>query len=231
MANLYGKHFKVENEPADVWGWIAKGTWEPHAFRTLDRFLDKSITYLDLGAWIGTHSLYGATLAGRTLAVEPDPVAFEILRKNVSHNPELGIETHQVAIAGHNGTLTIGSGALGHSTTRINPLAGGGIGKSEEFVTVSCCTLRMFCELRGITGPLFIKMDVEGAEELILNDLDWFKEYRPTLYISLHPFWWKDSESMQHKLWKGLAGIYKGGLESLVHNEFVFVRGADVAPL
>lgn len=196
-VTIGGKCFEVASEPADYWGWITEGRYD-HEWAVYDKHLKPEHTFIDLGAWVGAHSLYASLIAKRIVSVEPDPVAYKILVENLS-NLSPRPETHvlSTAITGHKGTVRIGSGFLGASTTRINPNAGGGIGAWEEGqqCEVPCETLRELCN--QLPDPLFIKMDVEGAEELIFEDVEFFKERKPTLYIEFHPFWWNDEQKVR----------------------------------
>jgi FkbM family methyltransferase len=192
---IYGERFQVADQPADFWGWVEEGRYDGE-WAILKSCLRPEHTFLDIGAWVGSHSLYASTKALCVLAVEPDPVAYSILAENAKANPG-NIHTFPIAIAGYEGTILLGSGWLGASTTRANPSAGAGIGPWEpgQQVEVPCTTLRQFVEAHNEPKPLFIKMDVEGSEEQILQDLEFFKTHKPSLYIELHPFWWTDEKS------------------------------------
>jgi FkbM family methyltransferase len=210
-VEINGREFQVDDAPdyKDFWGWVRNGRWEQYTFSLLDRYLTPQTTYLDLGAWIGPVVLYAAPLAGRAIAVEPDPVAFQALQRNIALNACV-VETLQEAVCGHNGVIELGSAWLGASTTRSNPHGGGGIGawvEGQSFTT-TCSKLSTLVERLHIEGPLFIKMDVEGAEEQILSDLEFFERHKPLLYVSLHPFWWNDEPGTWKKL-EQLASIYK----------------------
>ncbi len=197
---MNGRSFEVAAEPADFWGWVREGRYD-REWQILSHHLTPEHTFLDLGAWVGSHSLYASRIAGRVVAVEPDPVAYAILARNVEL-AEAPIEAHQVAITWHLGTAVLGSGLLGASTTRVNPAAGGGIGAWEpgQICTVPSFTLRFFAELHELKDPLFIKMDVEGSEEDILEDMDFFRERQPILYLEQHPWWWKDEQEVHNRI-------------------------------
>ena len=185
-ATIKGKTFEVASQPADYWHWIAEGRYNSE-FEVYDRYLTPEHTFVDLGAWVGGHTLYASTIAQTLVAVEPDPVAYKILQENVKRWPTLPL-----AISDKAGVVTLGSGFLGASTTRVNPAAGSGIGPWVEGQTCEdeCATLREL--LKKFADPLFIKIDIEGSEEAIFTDLELFKERKPTVLVELHPFWWKD---------------------------------------
>lgn len=190
--------FEVAAEPADFWGWVAEGRYD-REWKVMDEYLRPEHTFLDLGAWVGSHSLYASTIAKRVVAVEPDPVAHDILFCN---SLDEKIEPWRFAISDHHGTITLGSGFLGSSTTRKNPNAGGGIGAWEpgHQFEVRCNTLRNFVKAAKLEDPLFIKMDVEGSEEDILEDVEFFREHKPILHLETHPWWWKDGAATRERI-------------------------------
>src|SRR6185503_18421711 len=96
-VTIYGRPFTVADEPADFWGWVTRGNYN-REWQALEDHLRPDHTFVDLGAWVGSHSLFASTIAKRVLAVEPDPVAFDILTKNTDLSPK-AIEAYRVAIA------------------------------------------------------------------------------------------------------------------------------------
>jgi FkbM family methyltransferase len=170
------------------WLDMEKGTWEPWTFRLFDRFLHKDTIYIDLGAWMGMTVLYASKLCDRCYAFEPDPVAYGILRVNIDANNAGNIKTFNEAIANHDGTLSLGNEhhSLGNAVTRI--------GTDVDSFQVSCRTLETFFIQEKIDGPSFIKMDVEGSEEVILKDMGFFERHKPILYLSTHTPWFKNQD-------------------------------------
>lgn len=190
MVSIHGREFEVEDEPADYWKWIQEGRYD-HEWQVYNRHLKPEHNFVDLGAWVGAHSLYAGKVAASVLAVEPDPVAFDILKKNI--RAESGnYEIAKLAVSDRLGYAILGSGFLGASTTRENPNAGRGIGPWEDGQTFSAACMTIYALTHHIPDPLFIKMDIEGMEEKVLRDREFFKARRPILYLELHPFWWKD---------------------------------------
>lgn len=224
-VTIGGKSFQVAPEPADYWGWITEGRYN-HEWRVYDAYLKPEHTFIDLGAWVGGHSLYASLIAKRLISVEPDPVAYKILVENLSllsPRPETSVISK--AITGSEGEVTIGSGFLGASTTRLNLNAGGGIGAAVPEHTVQVCSTTLRKLLDEVDGPLFIKMDVEGAEEEILRDVDFFAERKPTLLVELHPFWWRD-EQQAWKDFEAVRALYPHSKEVPHKNSKTWVMNA-----
>lgn len=201
IATIRGIEFEVANEPADYWGWVEQGLydWEWKAY---EEHLNSGHVFVDLGAWIGSHSLYASTIAKLAIAVEPDPVAYRIL----AINKNAGMTIVNKAIA-EGDSITLGSGLLGASTTRANPKAGSGIGAWEKGQTfeAKCTTLREL--VRDLPDPLFVKIDIEGGEESLLKDFAFFAERKPTTLIELHPWWWRNNDAK--KRFDSVAAIYR----------------------
>lgn len=210
-VQIRNRKFQVSSQPEDYWRWIAEGRYN-NELSAYDAHLQTKHTFVDLGAWVGAHSLYASATAHKVVSVEPDPVAFDILAVNL---PE-GVTPIRKAISNQAGVVTLGSGLLGASTTRVNPSAGSGIGPWVEGQTfeVECLTLREL--IKDLSDPLFIKIDVEGSEEAILKDVELFAERRPTVLVELHPFWWKDVNQTWQEF-EALKAIYKKPYE--VHHK------------
>jgi FkbM family methyltransferase len=183
-VNIHGFRFSVEPEPQDYWEWIEQGHYRAD-FSTIDRFASREINCIDAGAWIGAYTLYSSQKFKHVYAVEPDPVALGILKSNLGANHLDNFTIYDGALMGHSGTVSIGGSALGCSCTRESC--------KENAVTVPCVTLREFA--KDIPDPLFIKMDVEGAEAKILKDWEFFSERKPDLMLSTHLDWWKEGGS------------------------------------
>lgn len=157
------------------WKSVEAGEWEPYTFEVLDRFVTSETNVIDIGAWIGPVTLYASKTAKHVYAVEPDPVAFNQLSA-ISYGSNVTI--FKEAILDGGGVVSLGStDGLGASTTRINC-------DSNAFNS-RCSSLSEFVKAHSIPDPIFIKMDVEGAEELILES-PFFEARRPVLYVSVH---------------------------------------------
>lgn len=232
--NFRNRIWKVFETPDKCWNppyWeqVRDGLWEPQTYDIFDRFLTPEMTYIDLGAWIGPTIMYAATMVNRSLAIEPDPVAFSILEQHIKEN-NLIVELHNHAITNYTGTLTLGSNSLGFSTTRVNPSGGGRQPAWNETFTVNCSTLADFVSSNKINNPLFIKMDIEGSEENVLTDFEFFEKYKPILYVSLHPFWWKNEISWEtlKKVSSFYKTVYNGSMNKIdidhtTENEVLFI--------
>lgn len=124
--------------------------------------------FLDIGANIGAYALFVAGIIGpraRILAVEPQPDIFDKLVYNIGQNPYGTVKAVACAIADKAGELTlfIDPRNRGESSVKIV-----GTNQGSE-IRVPAQTLLGLCQSEGIARIDAIKLDVEGAEDLILE--------------------------------------------------------------
>lgn len=158
---------------------LASGTWEPRTFAILGRNLTPATTYLDIGAWIGVTPFWAAGLAGKVIAVEPDPASREILR----------------ALAPAHPNLTLLEGALSPDA-QVTINAVDGFGSSESSLLAIGTGARdsargwRMTEILALAGPgpVFAKIDIEGYEYLVPTELAGLLTADLTgLQLAVHP--------------------------------------------
>jgi FkbM family methyltransferase len=124
--------------------------------------------FIDVGANIGAYALFVAALAGpraRILAIEPQPDIFDRLAANIAFNPFGTVKAIACAVSNKAGELTLflDPRNKGESSIKI-------IGSSQaQSIRVPALTLRDVMTQEGLSGLDAIKLDVEGAEDLILE--------------------------------------------------------------
>jgi len=115
----------------------------------------------DVGAHCGVSTYHLAKLVGatgRVVAFEPDPVNYEILRRNIERHGLTNVVAERAAIAGKAGKLGFNSeGSIGSSLQSL--LQRKSVG---SIVMVDAITLAEAFERWGT--PAFCKIDIEGAE-------------------------------------------------------------------
>lgn len=179
-----------KNVGIDFWQSYTSGTWEAQTLNALDRYLLPDHSFIDIGAWIGPISLYGSHIAKHCYAIEPDPQAYSELINNINLNENIKnkISTYNCCIDDCSGYAKIGS-----INIPGNSISGFKWAESENSWTVKSFTLSDLIKINNISNFNFIKIDIEGGEAKVIPSMTNIIElYRPTLFISMHP-WWMDN--------------------------------------
>ena len=180
----------------DEFGWfwkqVADRAWEPDSFDVLRRLLTPDSVFVDVGAWIGPLSLYGAHLARQCHAVEPDPLARAALTANVALNPDLSdrIWVYPVAVAEFEGAARLGNLTSQSGGDSMSSLL---YRDAPTSWAVDCVTLEGLIDSLGIANPGLVKIDIEGAEvEVLSGSLAYIERVKPPLFLSVHGRFWPD---------------------------------------
>ncbi|MDJ1159471.1 FkbM family methyltransferase [Chelatococcus sp. SYSU_G07232] len=135
---------------------------------TLAQRIRPGFVFVDIGANIGAYTLFVAAKAGssaRILAVEPQPDIFERLIFNIRLNPFGTVKAVACAVADKVGELTmfLDPANKGESSVKIVGSSG------TTALRVPATTLLALAQSEGLTHIDAAKLDVEGAEDLILE--------------------------------------------------------------
>ncbi|MEO5924916.1 MAG: FkbM family methyltransferase [Bryobacteraceae bacterium] len=166
-----------------------QGNAEPELASFISRTLKPGMTFWDIGSHIGEYALVASPLVtetGRVEAFEPQPAMFEFLRENVTRNGLVNTTVHDVAISNQTGVVQMSLPV----EPSIACLQLGPTASDLPSVNVTTAPLDAIHAITERT-PDLIKVDVEGAELLVLNGaqelldlpgLDapmWVMEYEP----------------------------------------------------
>jgi FkbM family methyltransferase len=121
------------------------------------KLLGEGDLFVDVGANVGTYSLWAADLGAEVIAVEPGEKAGELLRENIALNPQARIEHVPCALAAEPGFMAFTEGL--DATAHLLP-------DSSDGRRVQVRTLDEVLAGRTAAG---VKIDVEGAERLVLE--------------------------------------------------------------
>jgi FkbM family methyltransferase len=147
------------------WRRIASGDWKPDTFAIFDRFLDRRHCYIDIGTWIGPTLLYGSQIAASAFGLEPDPIAFAELGRNIESNRPSSdnIRVQQACIGSKTGTADFGSHGEGDASTSSLLF-----GRMKTHWTVDAFSFDDYIERHGVGACNFVNMDIERGEYQVL---------------------------------------------------------------
>lgn len=166
------------------WNALENGDEEPSTFQVIEEKVTKKTTVLELGAWIGTMALYEACLAKQVYAFEADPVALESLKNNIAENPEIkNIQAIEKLVSNEEGIHYFYSEHSGNnSASSVFKVDG------KSSWKVEAVNLDSFVAEKEISGPIFLNVDIEGAEYSVFPPLKKiFKCKNIQMCLSLHP--------------------------------------------
>jgi FkbM family methyltransferase len=170
-------------------------SWEKETFDIFDKYLDPNKQFLDIGGWIGTTCIYASRLSSEVVCIEADNVALDMLNKNIKLNECENIKVVPNAIFNEKTNILFGPSTNNINHSRLND-SGCHIkfesNKSEDYL-IQTVTLDDVITNYKLNNLSLIKVDIEGGEEYILNDLYHFcSKNKVPLFLSFHYCWWID---------------------------------------
>src|SRR3954470_2804404 len=126
-----------------------------------------TFTFVDVGANVGLYSLYLASCGNvRTLAIEPQPGILERLCFHLAANPSARVDVQPVALSDREGMVTLVLNDSDSGGTHIDKRDGRQ--DAGERISVPCKPLLSVLSEAGIAAIDALKIDVEGAEDIVL---------------------------------------------------------------
>jgi FkbM family methyltransferase len=148
----------------DFWGWYSSGRWETTTIEEADKLLHRGDLLFDIGAWVGPLTLWEAARGVEVIAVEPDPVAFDLLTQHVIINGFKDLVTLVEKAVTDDSALTV---VLNIKESGGNAYSS--IIKREELQSRAIVeTVTIYELIREYGKPTAIKMDIEGGESIVL---------------------------------------------------------------
>jgi FkbM family methyltransferase len=152
----------------------------------LHRFLSPGMVVVDGGASCGIYTIAAAKLVGPTgliLSFEPGARAFSTLKKNIFLNRLRNVRAYHAALCNQPGKAALYHHENEPNSFSLGPSSAAGI-SFEEVRTVTLCQV---AQEQGLQRIGLIKLDVEGAEELVLRGGEQLiARSRPTIFLEMN---------------------------------------------
>lgn len=169
---------------------IANGEWEPIEWSWIEKVLAPGDVFVDVGAHHGSYSIKAARAvsdAGLVVAVEPNPLSVERLKRNIALNQLRNIKILEVACGERRSSsvlftasdLNTGMTSLSAETaSRSGP---GGAAKKFEVRVERLDDLLEELQDRKIA---VLKVDTEGAETMVLRGAaETIRKHHPAIVV------------------------------------------------
>ena len=170
--------------PQDKLMWV--GTWEIEFANELSNSIKPGWVCYDIGAYKGYYAgIMALRGAAEVIIFEPLPSNIERVKKLVELNKHLNMRVEEVAVSDKTGLATFNIMA----DKTMGKLAFSDFEKGESGIQkldVHTISLDELIE-KGIPEPDFVKIDVEGVEELVLKGaIKLMQRKKPVLMIEIH---------------------------------------------
>jgi FkbM family methyltransferase len=186
LGPLRGLVFRV----GDVTGmspWYS-GTERAHQ-RTMAALVRPGDVAVDVGANWGLHTLLLSRLVGArglVLALEPLPRAFDALRWHLDANGCRNVMPIPAALGDSDGTARFVPG-ISHSQGVLAAARSGAADEAADGFPVTLRTLDSLVQKLGVRAVRLVKIDVEGAESMVIRGAArTLERFRPHLIVDLH---------------------------------------------
>ena len=158
-----------------------KTFFEEHYLRFLRSIINSKSVVVDVGAFLGTHTIYFSKIlnAKKVISIEPTKRSYEILCDNIKLNDLENVETHRVAVGSSKGIGRCCIGKASNSgTNKWGILIKEKGGEGEVPAVLLTDVVKEKIDL--------IKIDVETSEiEVLKGASDIIKQYKPYIMVEV----------------------------------------------
>jgi FkbM family methyltransferase len=180
-----GRIFVTPDAALRFWRWDLEAC-DPLLFQLVDELIRPGMTVWDVGSNVGLFSLASAAVCGPkggVVSIEPDAFLVELQGRSVRllSDRSAPVRSFCCAVANQMGTAELKIAARGRSSNHLTQVQGstqtGGVRETRSVVTITLDWL-----LSELSAPHVVKIDVEGAEALVLEGASTvLRTARPTL--------------------------------------------------
>jgi FkbM family methyltransferase len=167
---------------------------DPMLTQAVRQFVQPGDTVWDIGGNLGFFAFPAAAKvgpSGQVIVFEPDLFLAHILRKTADANPDLNVNILTLAASDRQGIARFNIAERARSTNFLADASGstqtGGVRR-----TILVPTMPLDSMLAQIPSPNFVKIDVEGAENLVFEGMrQVLQEARPVILCEVFKVNWE----------------------------------------
>jgi len=197
---LKGGQLFVAADSFDGWNEMIHGRFDSFIYNEVERrcHIDGAV-FWDIGAHFGYHSFSFASLVGdngHVYSFEPNPFNVDRFKMHLGKNKSQAqrITLNTFALSDVNGKMSFvfsndvdGSSSSGSHLQNVNAPLESGTYNNFKTQVVSTFTIDSYINNPDIRTPDIIKIDVEGAELLVLKGgKEFFKKHKPVIFMEVH---------------------------------------------
>ena len=168
--------------------------WEPFTFECFRKVSNSSKIAIDIGAWIGLTAIWLAKHFKHVICIEADKISTENLRLNLIASNCDNFSIYENAFYNEKTNLCFGSNSFKSNSTLNESMSQIKFNsdKKDDYI-VDTITLSEIIKGIPISDIGLLKIDIEGGEEFIMEDvMNFCSKNNIPILLSFHINWWKD---------------------------------------
>jgi FkbM family methyltransferase len=193
---VQGEYGKMQGSAVDPFlmpEYMKSGTYDGERIQFLRSQLRSGGLFLDIGANVGWYTVaLAANPAVQCIAFEPEPNNFWMLRSNVARNCAYGnVVCHQIALMEAPGEVILELAPENTGDHRVRlPIAAQSLQGETSRKTIKVFADRLDNKLVGVQlkNPLIAKIDVQGAELMVLRSADTILKSIDLMVLEFWPY-------------------------------------------
>lgn len=196
MTHAFDKHgvtHVFHDMDGETGQWLIDNfqTWEEDTFDVFEKVRNPEAVAVDIGAWIGTTAIWLSHNFAHVISVESDPVSVDFLKRNLEASGCKNVTICERPISNVEKDVIFGPrrNALNESMSYIKEHS-----DNPHDVTLRTVTFDGLPIPDG-ANVKFVKCDIEGGEEVILEDLlNFCLKNDSQAWVSFHLTWWQNRD-------------------------------------
>jgi FkbM family methyltransferase len=218
IININNLELNVVNH----WFWdeFKNKKWEPTTYDIMKKYLKSDKNYLDIGTWVGPTVFYAIEIGVNMIyGIEANPVTSLMLKRSCEQNVETinKLKLYNLCVTNSSDDLVK-------------------FGPTNGVIDSSACSVRGdrwkvystrivdWIRNNDITNYNFIKIDIEGSEQFITDDLNTLSDNEDlVILLSLHPEFWTSRKEASKQIVSAceMYDIYDSNQDVLTRKELV----------
>ena len=184
--------------------------WENQTFDVFEKVVEKNKVAIDIGAWVGTTSIWLSKNFKKVISFEPDVESLVELKENAVLNKCDNLIISDMAVFNKKDKILFG-GYNGELNTSMSRIKNDNIFNEYEVNTITVNDIFEIFNV-NINDVSFIKCDIEGSEEYIIEDLlNFIFDKEIDLLLSFHLPWFENKDLSR---FEGIFNKFKGRMFS-----------------
>jgi FkbM family methyltransferase len=167
---------------------LLEGSWDPSLTDLVEHTLRPGDVFIDVGAHVGYFTLLASRRVGprgAVLSIEPNPAALTELKQNVTRSNLKNVLVEHSACGETRGIVRLYLHTASNSSMASLASANATSGIAVDVPSITLDQLFHEC---GLARANLVKIDVEGAELLVLRGMTQIlKDLRPVIALELAP--------------------------------------------